>query len=244
MGRDNRAADGEPQPGPAPRRLLLAAREGFEDLILAPFRQPRPVVLEAHLDVVADRSRGNREVRAGRRVSRDISGEAHEDALHESGVERNLRQPVGDVHRQLVLGEHRAQRAHPRVHDVGDRAALELEPDFAALDAGLMQRVFVSLAGNVAKHTPAGTQLTIGARAVDEEIEVSFEDNGPGLPKGREEEIFESFARGEKQATRRGAGLGLAISRAIVAAQGGSIRAETPDSGKGAKIVIRLPLRR
>ena len=114
----------------------------------------------------------------------------------------------------------------------------------APMDAGLMQRVFVSLAGNVAKHTPAGTQLTIGARAVDEEIEVSFEDNGPGLPKGREEEIFESFARGEKQATRRGAGLGLAISRAIVAAHGGSIRAETPESGKGAKIVIRLPLRR
>jgi two-component system, OmpR family, sensor histidine kinase KdpD len=112
------------------------------------------------------------------------------------------------------------------------------------LDAALMQRVFVSLAGNVAKHTPAGTHLTIAARAAGETLEVSFEDDGPGLPKGREEEIFESFARGEKQATRRGAGLGLAISRAIVAAHGGTIRAETPVSGKGARIVIRLPLRR
>ena len=112
------------------------------------------------------------------------------------------------------------------------------------MDAGLMQRVFVSLAGNVAKHTPAGTHLTITARQMDDEIEVSFEDDGPGLPKGREEEIFDSFARGEKQATRRGAGLGLAISRAIVSAHGGSIRAETPESGKGTRIVIRLPLRR
>ncbi len=112
------------------------------------------------------------------------------------------------------------------------------------LDAGLMQRVFVSLAGNVAKHTPAGTHLAIVARVVGEELEVSFEDDGPGLPKGREEEVFDSFARGEKQATRRGAGLGLAISRAIVAAHGGSIRAQLPESGKGVRIVIRLPLRR
>jgi len=112
------------------------------------------------------------------------------------------------------------------------------------LDAGLMQRVFVSLAGNVARHTPAGTHLAIAARAAGDDVEVSFEDDGPGLPKGREEEIFESFARGEKQATRRGAGLGLAISRAIVAAHGGTIRAETPETGKGTRIVIRLPLRR
>lgn len=112
------------------------------------------------------------------------------------------------------------------------------------LDAGLMQRVFVSLAGNVARHTPAGTRLAIAARAAGDDVEVSFEDDGPGLPKGREEEIFESFARGEKQATRRGAGLGLAISRAIVAAHGGTIRAQTPESGKGARIEIRLPVRR
>jgi two-component system, OmpR family, sensor histidine kinase KdpD len=101
----------------------------------------------------------------------------------------------------------------------------------------------VSLAGNVAKHTPSGTHLAIVAREVGNEVEVSFEDDGPGLPKGREEEIFESFTRGEKQATRRGAGLGLAISRAIVMAHGGTIRAQIPESGKGARIVIRLPLR-
>ncbi|MGZ5087358.1 MAG: DUF4118 domain-containing protein [Usitatibacter sp.] len=112
------------------------------------------------------------------------------------------------------------------------------------LDAALMQRVFVSLAGNVAKHTPSGTRLAITAREAGERIEIAFEDDGPGLPRGREEEIFESFTRGEKGATRRGAGLGLAISRAIVAAHGGTIRAQTPESGKGTRIVIALPIRR
>jgi two-component system sensor histidine kinase KdpD len=126
------------------------------------------------------------------------------------------------------------------------KVEVKLPPDLpqVPLDAALMQRVFESLAGNVARHTPSGTSLTIAAHPSGNRIEVAFEDNGPGLPKGREEEFFESFTRGEKQATRRGAGLGLAISRAIVAAHGGTIRAETPESGKGTRIVISLPLRR
>jgi two-component system sensor histidine kinase KdpD len=66
------------------------------------------------------------------------------------------------------------------------------------------------------------------------------EDDGPGLPEGRDEEVFESFARGEKGANRRGAGLGLAICRAIVEAHGGTIRiGEAP--GGGAAVVIELP---
>jgi two-component system sensor histidine kinase KdpD len=126
------------------------------------------------------------------------------------------------------------------------KVEVQLAPDLpqVPLDAALMQRVFVSLAGNVAKHTPSGTHLVIAAREAGNAVEVTFEDDGPGLPKGREEEIFESFTRGEKQATRRGAGLGLAISRAIVAAHGGTIRAQAPESGKGSRIVISLPLRR
>ncbi len=125
------------------------------------------------------------------------------------------------------------------------KVAVDIPADLpqVPMDAGLVQRVFVSLASNVALHTPAGTHLSIVARRVDGDVEVSFEDDGPGLPKGREEDIFESFTRGAKQATRRGAGLGLAISRAIVGAHGGAIRAGTPESGKGTRIVIRLPVR-
>ena len=110
-------------------------------------------------------------------------------------------------------------------------------------DPALIERVFTSLAGNVAKHTPAGTPIAIGARVDGNEVAVRFEDTGPGLPAGREEDVFESFQRGENQLPRRGAGLGLAISRAIVEAHGGSIRAEKRDQ-KGTAIVIRLPLKR
>ncbi len=122
--------------------------------------------------------------------------------------------------------------------------SVELPPDLPPVtgDVALLERVFRSLVGNVVKHTPAGTHVTVSARAVaGDEIEVSVEDDGPGLPKGREEEIFESFARGEPQSTRRGAGLGLAISRAIVAAHAGTIRAEGGRE-RGTRIVLRLPL--
>ena len=109
-----------------------------------------------------------------------------------------------------------------------------------AVDAELIQRDFTSVLGNVAKHTAAGTKVHITARVAGSRVEVVFEDNGGGLPPGREEDVFESFSRGEVQGTRKGAGLGLAISRAIVEAHGGEIRAERAEE-HGARFVVALP---
>ena len=123
--------------------------------------------------------------------------------------------------------------------------SIEVAPELplVSVDADLMQRVFVSLVGNVAKHTPAATPILVAARVNGEQLEASVEDTGPGLPSGREEEIFETFQRGEHQPPRKGAGLGLAISRAIVNAHGGAIHAETGRK-RGAKFVLTLPLKR
>jgi two-component system sensor histidine kinase KdpD len=110
-----------------------------------------------------------------------------------------------------------------------------------AVDAGLVERVIGNLVGNVAKHTPAETPIVISARRVADMMEMSVEDSGPGLPEGAEQQVFESFSRGDTQPSRKGAGLGLAISRAIVEAHGGTIRAErAPD--RGARFVFTLPL--
>jgi two-component system, OmpR family, sensor histidine kinase KdpD len=119
---------------------------------------------------------------------------------------------------------------------------VDFAPDLPAipLDAKLGRRLFESLLGNVAKHTPAETPLRIAARAEGREVEVVVEDRGPGLPQGREEQVFESFTRGESLPGSKGAGLGLAISRAIVEAHGGSIRAERRED-RGARFVVRRP---
>src|SRR5688572_4092904 len=120
---------------------------------------------------------------------------------------------------------------------------MEVPPDLppVAVDAALVERVVANLVGNVAKHTPAETPIVIAGRAFDGMVEISVSDTGPGLPEGAEKQVFESFQRGDTQPTRKGAGLGLAISRAIVEAHGGSIHAERRD-GRGARFVVRLPL--
>jgi two-component system sensor histidine kinase KdpD len=124
--------------------------------------------------------------------------------------------------------------------------SLEIPRDLpmVSVDPKLMERVFLSLVGNVAKHTPAGTHATVSARLAGDYVEVSVADDGPGLPPGREERIFESFTRGDDTPSpRQGAGLGLAIVRAIVEAHGGSIHAEKARE-TGARIIFTLPLKR
>ena len=108
------------------------------------------------------------------------------------------------------------------------------------MDAALMERVLCNLLENAAKFTAVQDAINIGARAEPGRVTVWVEDNGPGLPPGREEEIFEKFERGDKESATPGVGLGLAICRAIVQAHGGSIRAENRRGG-GARFLLELP---
>ena len=66
-------------------------------------------------------------------------------------------------------------------------------------------------------------------------------DRGPGLHPGEESQIFEKFFRGETARSRQGAGLGLAVARAVVEAHGGRIRAENRPGG-GAAFRFTLPV--
>ena len=111
------------------------------------------------------------------------------------------------------------------------------------LDAVLIERVLVNLLENAAKYTPAGSAIEINARREDgsEHALLALRDHGPGLPKGREEAIFQKFERGARESATPGVGLGLTICRAIVQAHGGTIHGSNP-AGGGACFVIRLPL--
>jgi two-component system sensor histidine kinase KdpD len=108
-------------------------------------------------------------------------------------------------------------------------------------DAVLIERVFVNLLENAAKYTPASSTVTINATARDQELLVEVMDDGPGLPPGMEEAIFEKFTRGEAESATPGVGLGLAICRAIISAHHGMIRA-TNRAGGGAVFSFSLPL--
>ncbi|MDE3022166.1 MAG: two-component system sensor histidine kinase KdpD [Pseudomonadota bacterium] len=118
-----------------------------------------------------------------------------------------------------------------------------LPHDFPMLefDAVLIERVLCNLLENSAKYTAPGSEICIEAGIQDGKATISVSDNGPGLPIGSEEAIFEKFTRGEKESATPGVGLGLSICRAIVEAHKGRIWAENLVTG-GARFTFTLPL--
>ena len=108
-------------------------------------------------------------------------------------------------------------------------------------DAMLIERVLCNLLENAAKYAPSSTLIWIRAQVKDGHLSVSVEDEGPGLPSGREMELFEKFVRGLRESSTPGVGLGLAICRAIVEAHGGTIQAARSPAG-GAALRFALPL--
>lgn len=109
----------------------------------------------------------------------------------------------------------------------------------APMDAVLLEQVFVNLLENAVRHTPEKTAIAITAAVRDlKNIVVTVADRGPGLKEEELERVFDKFYHA---AASPGAGLGLAICRAIVRAHGGRIRAENRPGG-GASFEFTLPL--
>lgn len=107
------------------------------------------------------------------------------------------------------------------------------------LDYERVQQVLANLLGNAVKFSPAGGAIQVGASLVEGELQVRVSDEGPGVPTDVRETIFDLFWQGRHD-RKRGAGLGLAISRGIVAAHGGRIWVESRPEG-GSAFVFTLP---
>ncbi|MBS0377576.1 MAG: sensor histidine kinase KdpD [Proteobacteria bacterium] len=123
-------------------------------------------------------------------------------------------------------------------HPVAVRIPADLPPLY--VDATLVVQVFANLFDNAAKYTPAGTPLTITAVSDGAFVRVRVDDEGPGLPPGDPQRLFDKFQRGSEEGSVTGVGLGLAICRAIVRAHGGEITAERRPEG-GARFEFTLP---
>jgi len=101
-------------------------------------------------------------------------------------------------------------------------------------------QVIVNLLENAIKYTPEDTPIELAADATEGVITLEVRDRGPGFEPGEERRVFEKFYRG-KSKSARGAGLGLAICRAVMEAHHGSIEAFNR-AGGGAVFRIHLPL--
>jgi len=108
-------------------------------------------------------------------------------------------------------------------------------------------QVFRNLIANARSFSPPGAQIELRISRIGDRIVVSVEDEGPGIPPGKENAIFERFysERPADEAFGGHSGLGLSISRQIVDAHGGVLRAEnrTSPSGAviGARFIVELP---
>lgn len=143
---------------------------------------------------------------------------------------QSLEEVLGSALRQLagVLDQHPLSSQIP-----ADLPLCEFDPV-------LIERVLINLLENAAKYTPPGSHIRVSAQSRAGLLQVCVDDDGPGLPAGREEKLFSKFERGEAESARPGVGLGLAICRAIVEAHGGRIHAENRPEG-GARFVFTLP---
>jgi len=120
------------------------------------------------------------------------------------------------------------------------RIGLPEDAPLVKLDAVLIEQVLTNLIENALKYAPAGTGIEIAAEFAPDAVTVTVADEGPGIPPGLEEKLFDQVLQGVPRARSEWSRLGLTICRAIVEAHGGTIRAQNR-SPRGAAFSFTLP---
>lgn len=109
------------------------------------------------------------------------------------------------------------------------------------VDVVLIEQVLMNLIENALRYTPLNSPLELTISTIDNGVEITLADHGPGIPDGYQQKIFEKFYRLHHESAQSGVGLGLAICKAIVEAHGGIIRAQNRATG-GAVFSFTIPL--
>ena len=112
------------------------------------------------------------------------------------------------------------------------------------VDVDRLGEVFANLLENALRHTPAGGKVSLEVARNGHDALLSVADTGEGLAAEDLDRIFERFYRVDRARSRDlgGSGIGLAIARALVEAQGGRLTADSAGLGRGARFSLRLPV--
>jgi K+-sensing histidine kinase KdpD len=177
------------------------------------------------------------------RLNRFIEGLV-ELARIEAG-EMHLRRHWGSIEEIISTA---LERAAPLTREHRIQVRLDDELPTVRVDERAVAEVVYTLVDNAAKYSSPGTNINIDATSIDSHIvQLSVEDEGPGIPEELRERVFDKFFRairdgdsGTHQAP--GTGMGLAIAKGIVEAHGGRIRIEDTHGAHGSRIVVTLPV--
>lgn len=158
----------------------------------------------------------------------------------DSGAQLELRQTLdlGTVCREA------AERLEPRAREQGTPIVIQATEALPVLGDRLsLERVLFNLLDNGLRYSPPGDALELRAFAADDQAIVEVTDHGPGMPAESLPRVFDRFYRVESARPRErgGAGLGLAIVRALVTAHGGFVEVRS-QLGQGSTFTVKLPL--
>lgn len=140
-----------------------------------------------------------------------------------------------------------SKRLAPRFESKRISLNLELTPDLPRIlaDEDRAIQILTNLTGNALQYTPDGGKITISAKRLDSEVQISIRDTGIGIPSEHLSHIFDRFYRVDKSRSRQsggGSGIGLTIARALVEAHGGGIWVESAGIEKGSTFAFTLPI--
>lgn len=154
---------------------------------------------------------------------------------------RTFRPESRDVSEEV----HDAVRAFsPLAASTSVELGMDLIPDaWAMVEPGALRQVMINLLDNAVKFGPEGQCVRVRVARDDDEIVVSVEDEGPGIPPAQRKRVFEPFAQSENPGTRNttGAGIGLAVVAELVAAHGGRVWIEDAERDHGVRVVFTIP---
>lgn len=119
-----------------------------------------------------------------------------------------------------------------------DRIKVEVGDAVAMADAGLLERVLANLLDNSLRYAPDSI-VRVNAGQVGDRILINVVDEGPGVPRGTEDQMFEAFQRLGDRNNKHGVGLGLSVAKGFVEAMGGTISA-TDTPGGGLTVIVDL----
>ena len=143
---------------------------------------------------------------------------------------------------ELVLEE--CRRNAPRIREMEIELVTHIAADAThpAVDPMRLGQIIGNLLDNAIKYTPHGGQIRATVRSDPDAIALTIEDSGPGIDPSELERIFDFLYRSPRQErVREGMGIGLALSRRLAEAQGGTLTAHNRVAGTGARFVLSLP---
>lgn len=152
--------------------------------------------------------------------------------------ELRVRRQWEDVHDLLAAAARRLHLARQGIHL---RTNVEPGAEIIHVHGDLIEQVFVNLFDNAIRHSAGPVNIDVRAVRDGTSTIIEVSDDGPGIPAGDRDRVFEPFRRLPGGDSRSGAGLGLSICSGIVRAHGGEITAHARDSGTGTLMRIRLP---